>query len=237
MVHKIINNRFRVFAESFFIALAIFLVGFSIGYYLENSRHAKVIDNYENDTIQSLDLELQNYFYELMDESSCEEAIKQNLIFADKLYEEGLELEKYEEVAQVSENYIQEKQKYVLLKTKLWFNAILLKQKCGNYFDTVVYIYSSDPANTQKVAQQKIISNVLKDLKEQRKNRMILIPISGDLDLEVIELQKRIYNIDYLPSLLINEKTVLAGFNSLEEIEKHLTNIEEFKKTNTIRLN
>ncbi len=236
MVHKIINNRFRVFVESFLIASIIFIAGFSIGYYVEIARHSEIIDNYENDTINSLDINLQNYYFEIMNESYCEESIKQNLIFADNLYEEGLKLEKYEEVAQVSEDYLKEKKKYVLLKTQLWFNSILLKEKCGNYFDTLVYIYSSDPSDTQKVSQQKIISNVLKELKEKRKNRLILLPISGDLNLGVIDLQKRIYNITYLPSIIINDNFVLEGFNSLEDIERYLTDPEDFKHTKIIYL-
>ena len=36
------------------------------------------------------------------------------------------------------------------------------------------------------------------------------------------DLQLRKYNITYLPSIIINEKTVLEGFHSPDEIEKYL---------------
>ena len=229
--------KYKVFIESFLIAMILFLAGFSIGYYLEMSRNTKIMESYENEIVYSLDLELQNYYFTLMNETNCEEAIKQNLIFADNLYEEGLKLEKYEEIGQILEGSSVEKQKYVLLKTELWFNTLLIKQKCGNYFDTVVYFYSDDTSNSKKVSQQKIISNVLKDLKEKRGNRLILLPISGDLNLGVIDLQKRIYTIDSLPSILINEEIVLEGFYPLEEIEASLTDLDDFKQTKVIKLN
>ena len=97
-----------------------------------------------------------------------------------------------------------------------------LKEKCGNPFDTVVYIYSNDPGNNAKVSEQKVISNVLKSVKEEKVNKIVLIPIAGDMDLGIVDLQRRIHNIDNLPSIVINEKTVLEGFQKEEDILLHL---------------
>jgi hypothetical protein len=51
-----------------------------------------------------------------------------------------------------------------------------------------------------------------------------LLPIAGDLKLDIVNLQLKVSNIQKFPSILINEETVLEGFNSLEEIEKYLKN-------------
>ena len=99
----------------------------------------------------------------------------------------------------------------------------MLKEKCGEIFDTVVYIYANEGGQI-KEAEQKAISNILKELKEKRGNDIILIPLAGDLDLDIVSLQREIYNISYLPSVILNEKTVLEGYHSLEEIEQHLDN-------------
>jgi len=48
---------------------------------------------------------------------------------------------------------------------------------------------------------------------------MILLPIAGDLDLNAVELQMRVYNVTSLPSLVINEEIVLEGFHTIEEIK------------------
>lgn len=222
MVYKIVNNRFRVLIESFLVALIIFLIGFSIGFYIENFRTSQLIKDYNADELQALDLKLQNYYYQIMDQGSCKFALEQNLIFADKIYEEGLKIEKFEEADQISESVIIEKKKYVLLKTELWLNTIFLKNKCNTSFNTIVYLYSNDPKDTFKVSQQKMISNILKDLKEKYGNEIILLPIAGDLDLDIVSMQMKLYNVSNLPSLVINEKDVLDGFHSAEELEQYL---------------
>ena len=222
MVYKIIDNRFRIFVESFFIALVIFLIGFSIGFYFESFRTSSIIKNYNENEIHLLDFKLQNYYYQIMGKNFCDAAIQQNFKFADEIYNEGLKLERYEEANQLSDEILTEKKKYVLLKTELWLNTILLRKKCNRHFDTIVYFYSSDPSNTLKVAQQKMISNILKEIKHKRGNSIVLIPIAGDLNLGIIDLQMKSYNVTSLPSILINEKTVMEGFHSEKEIEKLL---------------
>jgi len=222
MVHKIVNNRFRVFVESFLVASVLFLLGFSIGFYFENSRVSEVMEGYRLNEINALDLKLQNYYYQIVDSENCDFAIEQNFIFADKLYEDGLKLSKFEEASQISEKLLTEKKRYVLLKTELWLNTLLLKERCGADFDIIVYFYSGDPDNTLKVAQQKIISNVLKDIKWEYGNDLVLLPIAGDLKLDIIDLQMKVNKITFLPSILINEDIVLEGAVSVEELKTYL---------------
>ncbi len=222
MVHQIIKGRYGVFVESFIIAIVIFLIGFSFGFFLENLRLNKIIDNYRDNEIGALDLKLQNYYYQIMNDNQCGFAVEQNFIFADKIYKEGLELEKYEEASQISDSIRIEKKRYVLLKTELWLNSLLLKKKCNNPFDTLVYFYSDDTSNPIITSKQKMISNTLLDLKEERGNQIILLPIAGDLDLDIVNLQRNSYNITFLPTILINEKYILTDFNSKEDIKKYL---------------
>lgn len=222
MVYKIINNRYRIFVESFILAVIILIIGFSLGYYVESFRTSKIVNEYKNYEVESLDLKLQNYYFQMMDKEDCELVIKENFAFADRIYDKGLLLEQYEEANQITDNLLVEKKKYVLLKTELWLNSILLRERCDNPFDTVVYFYAGDPANSAKVAEQKIISNVLKNVKEAKGNRIILLPIAADLKLNSIDLLTKSYNITSLPSILINEKVIIEGFASEEDIESYL---------------
>ncbi|MCH7567963.1 MAG: hypothetical protein IIA87_00945 [Nanoarchaeota archaeon] len=222
MVHKIVDNRYRIFVESLLITFIIFIIGFSVGFFVESYRTDKIIDSYRDYEVEALDLKLQNYYYQIMSRSSCDVAIEQNFIFADKLYNDGLIIERYEEASQITDNVEREKKRYVLLKTELWLNTLLLKEKCDNPFDTIVYFYTNDPSNNIVLSQQKIISNVLKDIKEDKGNSVILLPIAGDLGLESVDLQMRIYNVTSLPSILINEEILLEGFHTVEEIESYL---------------
>ncbi|MBS3089490.1 hypothetical protein J4461_01250 [Candidatus Pacearchaeota archaeon] len=223
MVHQIATSRFRVFIEAFLAVCVVFLIGFSLGYFIESGRADALMRYSQGYEIEALDLRLQNYYYQLMGEDTCTLAIEQNFLFADQLYEKGLQLERYEESNQITAQMVNEKKLYVLLKTELWMNSILFKEKCKVGFDTIVYLYVNEPENSAKVAEQKIISNVLKSVKESRGNDVILLPIAGDIGLQSVELQKRIYNITSLPAIIINEKEVLYGFQREEDILKRLS--------------
>ncbi len=221
MVYEIIKSRNKIFLDTLIVTLAILIIGFSIGYFVESFRVQQITDYYQNFEIEALDLKLQNYYYQIMDEASCTEAVNQNFIFADKLYNTGLVLEKYEEANQISSQLLTEKKRYVLLKTELWLNSILLKNKCNSSFHTIVYLYSQN-YNKAKEAEQKTISDILGNVKAQQGNKVILLPIAGDLEIDSVNLQKRIYNITYLPSIIIDEKYILSGFASKEKINQYL---------------
>lgn len=225
MVYKMINSRYRVFIESFIFAALIMLIGFILGFYVESYRVEKAVEESKNFEIEALDLKLQNYYYQMMNEASCTAAINQNFIFADDIYEKGLLLERYEEANQLNDEIKREKKRYVLLKTELWLNSILLKEKCGGEnktFHTLVYIYSDNQNDLAKKGEQMAVSNILGQIKEEYGNRIILLPIAGDLGLNSIELQRRIYKIDYLPSLIIDEEEVIEGFSTKDKIESFL---------------
>jgi len=218
MVYKITEKRNRVFIEAIILTAILLLIGFVLGYMVESYRTNKVITEYRENEISALDLKLQNYYYQIMDQQACDAAIKQNFIFADKIYNEGLAIEKFEEANQLTENIISEKRRYSLLKTELWLNSILLKEKCDQPFDTLVYLYSHDPSDNALQAQQQIISNVLRDVKAEKGDTVILLPIAGDMDLGIVDLQMRIHKVTSLPSIIINEEVVLEGYHSSEEI-------------------
>lgn len=221
MVYKIMRRHSFIFFEALVLTILLLIAGFLVGMYFESSRTNKIIKDYKNFELEALDLKLQNYYYQILEKESCKAAIEENINFADRLYEKGLIIQKYEDMNQLSKDLVLEKKRYVLLKTELWLNSIILKNRCSEPFHTLVYIYSHKEDEAKK-AEQEAIANILKEIKEKRGNEVILIPIAGDLDLKAIDLQLNIYNINYLPSIIIDEKHVLKGFQNIKEIEKYL---------------
>jgi len=71
-------------------------------------------------------------------------------------------------------------------------------------------------------AKQEAFSRSLGELKYNQEDGIILIPIAGNLDIGSIELLKSNYNIDKLPTVLINEKQVITSIDELESIESYL---------------
>ena len=225
------QTRSKIFLETLAITLLILVVGFAIGFFVESYRADKVFQDYKTFEVEALDLKMQTYYLETIDSSLCNAAIQENINFADRVYNEGLLLQKYEDESELTQNILLEKKRYVLLDEQLWINSIILKQKCNNSFRTLVYIYSQT-AGTSKEAEQTAISKILQEIKEEKGNSVILIPIAGDIGLPSIEAQLRTYNITSLPSILIDEKTVLTGFNTKEQILKYLASDASVIKLN-----
>ncbi len=224
MVYQIIKSRWRVFLESLILTLLILLIGFSIGFYIESFRINSLVQNYKNFEVSALDLKLQESYYTTMSNASCNVALASNLIFADNIYNKGLALEKYENSGQIlnDNDILNEKKQYVLLKTELWMNSIILKNKCNNPFHTLVYVYSQYPNPNQDV-EQKAISNILAAVKNDKGNNVILIPIAGDLNLDSVSMMLKVYNFTQFPSIIIDEKYILSGFQNQQDIEKYLS--------------
>jgi hypothetical protein len=221
VVYSLIKTRNKVFLETLVITLLILLIGFSIGFFIESYRTSKVIEDYKIFEVSALDLKLQNYYYDVMDNASCNIAVQSNLNFADQIYSKGLILDQYEKANDISDTILPEKKQYVLLDAGLWMNSISLKRKCNNPFHTIVYVYSQTK-DTSKQAEQTALSSTLKIIKQEKGNNLILIPIAGDLGLDSVDMQLKLYNVTYLPSVIIDEKVVLSGFHNIGQIESYL---------------
>ena len=223
MVHEIKNYiKKRIFIDTLIISVCVLLIGFSAGFLLENYRTKLVERDYKLSEIDMLDLRLQQIYYSnFLDESSCDKAIQENLIFGDKIYLEGLKIEKYEEANQISESILLDKKKYVLLKEEFWANSVLLREKCNATFHTLIYFYSQEDSYKIK-AKQSAISLFLKEIKIEYGNKVILIPIARDLGLSSINLVISANNVTEFPSILIDEKVKLSGKNIFTETKNYL---------------
>src|SRR3989338_8211039 len=113
MVYKIMKGNTFIFFEALLITLVLLSVGFSIGLYFESFRTSKVIQGYKNFEVEALDLKLQNYYFQTLNKGNCMVALEENINFADRLYDEGLIIQKYEDINQITEELLLEKKRYV----------------------------------------------------------------------------------------------------------------------------
>ncbi|NIO44621.1 MAG: hypothetical protein GTN36_03665 [Candidatus Aenigmarchaeota archaeon] len=205
------------------ITAIVFVLGVLVGIWLDNARLEEIKERLTFMDIEWNDARLQSVFYQefINDSESCEDAIKSNLEFNEKIYREGVEIERRENVNKFTPEIISEKRRYALLQLQFWLNSISLKESCNANYSSIVYLYSFFNENVK--IDQKIQSTILTDLKEECGNALVLIPLPFDLDVSTIEFIKSNYEIKSTPSLLINEQTVLEGVQNKEEIFKHIT--------------
>lgn len=210
-----------VFWKAAVITLIVFSLGIFLGYSLEGHRWSEIQKEYKNVEIEWQEARLQSAYYQLLSPEFCEASIKENLKFSDKVYEQGLILEKYENANRLTEEMKYEKLRYALLKLEFWLNSVLLKQKCETDYSNLLYFYSDQPSIKEKAAQDSQ-SIILKNLKHKYASRIMLIPLPLDMDIATINIIKQTYNIQKAPSILIDEKIKLEGIQSLENLEQEL---------------
>ncbi len=205
-----------IFIKAGILTVAIFLAGIGVGIWLDNLRASAIEQQLLETELNFNDARLQNLLYKDLDATACQNALKANLDFNDKIYAQGLEIEKFEKVNRFAPQLLQEKKRYALLQLQFYLNALDLHKTCKLNYTTAVYFYSHYDASLEQA--QNAQSAVLMDAKNRCEDRVMLIPLPLDLDITSIEFIKKTYNIDKAPSLLIDGK-VFSGLQSAETLK------------------
>ncbi|MDO8528571.1 MAG: hypothetical protein Q7S06_01610 [Nanoarchaeota archaeon] len=188
---------------------------------LEASRINKINQMYLETDMNILDQRVLNDAQAIID-FDCQYLIAENIKFGDKIYEDALQIKKYEDANRINNDIISQHRKYDLLRTLFWVNSMKIKQKCNSDFHTVVYIYKYNNPSVQQTSEQNFFSNLLSELKQKYGNQILLIPIAGDNNLVSLDLLIKKYDITQLPVILIDEQTKMTEVKSMEDIEKYL---------------
>jgi hypothetical protein len=216
-----IKNQKWLFLYALILTFIIFNVGIFMGYKLEASRLNKINDLYASSEIMLLDQRIQSEILN-MDDFNCEILTKENIAFADKIFEEALQIQRFEDANRITTDVIQAHRRFDLLRTLFWMNSIKIKEKCKSEYHNVVYFYRYNNPSLEQVAEQRFFSNLLLELKGKYGDKLMLIPIAADNDISSISILLDKYNVTELPTILIDEKTKIIQVNSLQDVEKFL---------------
>src|SRR3989338_8184405 len=91
-------NTKHAFWQALIFTIIIFSIGLIMGYFLENSRADKIELSLLNSEISILDQQIRNRGITQFD-IGCEEAKESTFSFANKIYDEAVQLEKYDSQA------------------------------------------------------------------------------------------------------------------------------------------
>jgi len=220
MAIKRLENKKHVFWQAFFLALLFMFLGLVLGVYLEQMR----VDNTSISFYKS-ETSLYDSFAigKLSDNPrvSCEDLKLANINFANQIYDEAVELEKYEESSKITDSLKTLHRKYDMLRTLLWMNIIDVKKKCGNV-NTFVYLYEYNTDDIGKKSKQVVWSKILRDLKTEEGDNVMLIPIAVDQNIVSLDYLLQSYGVEEFPAVLINEKSVLYEHQTVDELKGYL---------------
>ncbi len=206
-----------VFWKALIATLIVFNLGVLLGYLIEANRIDALNEIALQTELELLDIGLQKDLYKFVD-ISCNNSVSYILKFGNKVYEDALLLDRYEEANDFSSSIVDTHRKYDMLRTVLWVNAINLKKSCKTDFVTFVYFYKYNGPSIETKARQKVFSNVLKDIKDELGDAAILIPIAADNNITSLDILMEAYNVTSYPSILINEKILITELKAKDEI-------------------
>jgi hypothetical protein len=209
------------FLYALVITLVIFNFGIFMGYMLEQSRINKINMWYLDAELELLDQRIQKDAFEIID-LNCTAMIEENINFADKIFEEALIIQKYEDANKISSEIIFQHKRYDLLRTLFWINSMRIKEKCNSDYHNVVYFYKYNNPSIEQKSKQRFFSNLLFEIKQKKGDKVMLIPIAADNDLPSVNLLTNKYGIKELPVILIDEKIKITDMENMEDVLKYL---------------
>jgi len=212
----------NVFWEALIITIMIFVLGIFAGIILENWRVEEINFLFQKSEIDLLDIKLQSEIYSELN-FNCEKAIEENVKFADKIYEEGKQLEKYEKASRLTDDLIIQHKRYNILRAMLLTNSIKIKEKCENDYYEVVYFYKYNNLGLDLKAKQGVFSRLLGEVKERKGYEVLLIPIAADNDISSINLFLDRYDVSMedLPVIIINREVKIDELQDINDLMKY----------------
>jgi hypothetical protein len=205
------------------LTLVVFVAGIGIGVWLDDQRVAQVQSQLTDIDLQWNDARLMSLYYQqraAFDGTFCTSALEANMGFNDRIYKQGLEIDRFEQVNRFAPELLQAKKRYAMLQLQFWLNSIALKQACNASYSTVVYFYNHYDQNI--AAQQRAQSEVLTELKNKCGADMLLVPLPLDLGISTISMIAAQYNVTGAPNLLVNEKYVFNGLTGKSTLQQLL---------------
>jgi len=131
-------------------------------------------------------------------------------------------LEKYDSANKFTNDVISLHRRYDLLRTLLWKNMIQNKEKCSTSANTIVYLYDYIDTSLTTQSMQTSISNILLDVKGEYGEKVILIPIATDTNVEALSILREYYDLDKVPIVIVNEKYQFDNIEDLKNIRDYL---------------
>lgn len=211
--------KYPVFIQALALTIVVMLIGMYSGILLEQNRYNEVNEYFVDSEVMLIDVMSLNSLLNSNANVSCVDLKEANVRLLNKVYEESIVLDEYETSGRMNSDLLKPvHQKYDVLRSYLWMNAIQIKNRCDSEFNTLVYLYNYSEEDLNKNAEQNVWSKVLYEIKQEKEDDVLLIPIAYDTELITLEALMDNYEIESLPVVIVNEETVFRKLSEKEDV-------------------
>ncbi|VVB82150.1 Uncharacterised protein [uncultured archaeon] len=216
-----IQNQKRIFLYALILTFVVFNIGIFLGYLMESSRINQINSMSLDAEMELIDQMAQRSSMDVLN-LSCTSLLEENTRFGDQIYQEALQIQRYEDANVINNEIIFQHKRFDLLRALFWIDSIKIKQQCGSDYHDVVYFYKYNNPTIDQKSKQEVFSNLLQQLKDKMGSKVMLVPLAGDNDISSINLLMEKYSITELPVILIDEKTKVTDIKNESDLEKYL---------------
>lgn len=211
----------RIFLLALGITLIVFLGGLYAGVIISEEKI-----NYLRESLRKTEREFQKYRTTLMiqenfPEKNCDILSYRNRQLAPEISKMNDRISNYDRTKKFEhpEDFESLREDYALLYIQYWLQMKKSKEICGSNITTILYFYSNEDCPSCE-GQGKVLDY----WKKQYENDLLIFPLATDLELDSIDMLLKAYEIESLPSLVVNENKTYEGFQSKRKVGEILEN-------------
>ncbi|MBU3904663.1 MAG: hypothetical protein KJ906_00745 [Nanoarchaeota archaeon] len=204
----------KTYTLAILVTVLLLMSAFSLNWYTGNLREAELKETYSSLSRSLSSSQLEFEYITNYGENNCElfdESIK---LTRTNLISINNKLEKYKDYMISDQQFNNLKAEQTLLYIKMWMMSKQMKETCDMDLNTILYFWDLSTTSKQQ-------GYILDSIGKNNQNTLI-IPLDYNFDLGIIKLLKTDYEINSVPTILINENIKLEGLNNREGIEKYL---------------
>jgi hypothetical protein len=207
------------------LAALTFTAGLLVGVWLEGQRIEDIKAGLSEADLLFNDVRLQSFYHESFptDEMFCEAAIAANLIYNERIYNDGKLLEAAEAAGKFStEELLLQRKRYALQQLQFWLTTLQLKERCNANYTVLLHFWTYNLTDPSRRVEEQLQAAALLQLKEQCGPALMLSNVPVDLGLISVAALVNGNNITRTPAIMI-DRTVLLGVQNLEKLGKYVS--------------
>ncbi len=205
----------HAFWQALIFAVIIFCLGLILGYFLESRQSEDIYSRLVDSELNILDEQLRQRI--ISDNNvSCSIAKDSLFSFADKIYSDASLLEEIDGTGRLGDLMVLHR-RYDLLRTLLFMEANNLKGRCGEDFHVITYFYLYNNEDVDVSSRQNYFSRLAFDLKTDNREKIVLIPIAVDTNVESVEVLVKSIDLRVYPAILIDGEEIVTDLITLDE--------------------
>lgn len=207
----------HAFWQALVFTVIVFSLGLLLGYFIEVKQSQSAYSDIMSSELNILDEQLRQQIISDLN-VSCVNAKESLFSFADKIYEDAIDLDDSDTTGRLSDLTALHR-RYDLLRTMLLIEAMSIKERCNEDFHIINYLYLYNAEDIEINSIQNYFSRQIFDLKMNHPQDLIIIPIAVDTNIESINLLVKSSGLKKFPVIVVDKNKIVSEFKTLDELE------------------